>query len=304
MSRTQKTHANKLIIPDKIFHVINTFVLIFAGAIVLIPLLHAVACSFSSTQAIIQGRVFIWPVDFTLDSYKAVLNYSLLMSGFLNSVLYAAGSTLFTIILLLLAAYPLSRKDLPGRKFILLFFVVTMFFGGGTIPNYMLMRNLHLTGSRFGLMIAFLFSCYNMIIVKSYFQSSIADDLLDAAHIDGCNDLYFFIKMAVPLAKPVIAVMVLFSVVGSWNSYFNAMLYLTDSSMYPLQMILRDILFVASMPPEMANKLDPSLIHNMQNLLEQLRYAVLVVGALPMMVMYPFVQKYFIKGMMIGSLKE
>lgn len=304
MSRTQKTHANKLILPDKIFHVINTFILIFAGAIVLIPLLHAVACSFSATQAIIQGKVFIWPVDFTLDSYKAVLNYSLLMSGFLNSLLYAAGSTLLAIILLLLAAYPLSRKNLPGRKFILLFFVVTMFFGGGTIPNYMLMRNLHLTGSRFGLIIAFLFSCYNMIIVKSYFQSSIADDLLDAAHIDGCNDLYFFIKIAVPLAKPVIAVMVLFSVVGSWNSYFSAMLYLTDSSMYPLQMILRNILFVASMPPEMANKLDPSLIDNMQNLLEQLRYAVLVVGALPMMVMYPFVQKYFIKGMMIGSLKE
>lgn len=248
--------------------------------------------------------MFLLPVDFTLESYKAVLNYSLLISGFFNSLLYAACSTAVAVSLLLLAAYPLSRKDLPGRRYFLFFFMVTMFFNGGTIPNYMLMRSLNLTGKRFGLIIAFLFSCYNMVIVKSYFQSSLPEDLLDAAHIDGCNDLKFFFQMAIPLAKPVIAVVTLFNVVGIWNGYFNAMLYLTDPQMYPLQMILRDILFIASMPPEIANSLDQSKVQSLQNLLEQLRYAVLVVGALPMMVMYPFVQRYFIKGMMIGSLKE
>lgn len=289
---------------DKVFHILNITLLAAAGCIVLFPLLYAVACSFSSTQAIIQNKVFFWPVDFTLDSYSAVLQYNLITSGFLNSLLYAALGTLTAVALLLLSAYPLSRPDLPGRKIFIVFFMVTMFFSGGMIPNYMLMRDMHLINTRWALMIAFSFSCYNMIIVRSYFQTSLPTGILDAAHIDGCNDLRFFLKMALPLAKPVIAVMVLFNMVGIWNSYMNAMLYTSDPNLYPLQMVLRDILFVAQMPAEMRTSMDPSKVNNMQDLLQQLRYAVLVVGALPMMAVYPFVQKFFIKGMLIGSLKE
>lgn len=289
---------------DKIFHVINILYLGIAAVVVLYPLLYSLACSFSSTQAIIQGKVFLWPVDFTLDSYKAVLQYNMIGTGFLNSILYCVGATITSVLLLLLAAYPLSRRDLPGRKFFTYFFVITMFFSGGIIPNYILMRDLNLVGSRWSLIIAFMFSCYNMIIVKSYFQSSISQGLLDAAHIDGCNDFKFFLKIAIPLAKPVIAVMVLFNMVSNWNGYFRALLYLTQPETYNLQQVLRSILFVASMPADIVSAIGDSNIQSLQNLLEQLRYAVLIVGMLPMMIVYPFVQKFFVKGMMIGSLKE
>ena len=225
-------------------------------------------------------------------------------TGFINSIVYCVGATVTSVVLLLLAAYPLSRRDLPGKKGLTYFFVVTMFFNGGIIPNYILMSQLNLIGSRWSLIIAFMFSCYNMIIVKSYFQTSIPQGLLDAAHIDGCNDFLFFLKIAIPLAKPVIAVMVLFNMVSNWNGYFRALLYLTDPETFSLQQVLRSILFVASMPSEIVSAVGDSNIQSLQNLLEQLRYAVLMVGMIPMMLVYPFVQKFFVKGMMIGSLKE
>jgi multiple sugar transport system permease protein/putative aldouronate transport system permease protein len=213
------------------------------------------------------------------------------------------GGTVVSVALLLLTAYPLSRRDLPDRQLFTWVFVVTMFFNGGLIPNYLLVRNLNLIGSRLSLIFCFMFSCYNMIIVKSYFQTSIAQGLLDAAHIDGCGDIRFFFSIALPLAVPVIAVMVLFNAVSIWNSYFNGMLYLTKSNTFNFQMVLRDVMFAAQMPPEMMTNIDPRLVENMQRIFHQIRYAVLVVGALPMMLLYPFIQKYFIRGMMIGSLK-
>lgn len=289
---------------DRFFYFFNILYLSIAGIVVLYPLLYSLACSFSSTDAIIQGRVVLWPVDFTLDSYKAVLQYGMIGTGFINSIVYCVGATVTSVVLLLLAAYPLSRRDLPGKKGLTYFFVVTMFFNGGIIPNYILMSQLNLIGSRWSLIIAFMFSCYNMIIVKSYFQTSIPQGLLDAAHIDGCNDFLFFLKIAIPLAKPVIAVMVLFNMVSNWNGYFRALLYLTDPETFSLQQVLRSILFVASMPSEIVSAVGDSNIQSLQNLLEQLRYAVLMVGMLPMMLVYPFVQKFFVKGMMIGSLKE
>ena len=300
----RKSKVVRLSGSDRIFHILNYLILMLVGLTVLYPLVYSVSSSLSSTQAILEHRVILLPVELTLDSYKAVLNYSLLRSGFMNSILYTFLNTFVAVTLLLLAAYPLSRKDLPGRKYFLIFFVITMFFNGGMIPNYLLMKNLHLTGTRSALVIGFAFSCYNMIIVRSYFQSNISSSLLDAAHIDGCNDLDFFRIIVLPISKPIIATMVLFNAVGNWNGYFNAMLYLNKPEMYPMQIILRDILFVASMPPEIMNKMDQSRVQSLQNLFEQLRYAVLVVGALPMMILYPFVQKYFIKGVMIGSLKE
>jgi ABC-type glycerol-3-phosphate transport system permease component len=255
-------------------------------------------------MAIIQGRVILWPVEFSLDSYKRVLDYSLLRISFFNSVLYVLGGTTVSVVLLLLAAYPLSRRDLAYRKFFTTFFVITMFFNGGIIPNYLLMSNLHLVGSRWSLIVGFMFSCYNMIIVKSYFQSSLPHGILDAAHIDGCDDIRFFFTIALPLAVPVIAVMVLMNAVGIWNSYFNGILFLTTPKTHNFQMVLRNILFIAQMPPEMLSNLDQNEVAKMSNILQQIRYAVLVIGALPMMILYPFIQKYFIRGMMIGSLKE
>jgi ABC-type glycerol-3-phosphate transport system permease component len=294
----------RLSFADRIFQIVCFAYLFIAGLIVAYPMLYIVACSFSSTNAIVQGKVFLWPVEFQFGSYKTVLTYPLLMSGFLNSIFYAAGSTVVTVSLIFLAAYPMSRKDMPGRKLLLAFFIVTMYFSGGMIPGYMLMRNLHLLGSRWVLIIGAGFSCYNMIIVRSYFRNSLPSGLLDAAHIDGCGDAAFFFRIALPLATPVLAVMVLFNVVGSWNSYFGGMLYLSRSDTFNFQMILRDILFVAQIPPEMVQTIDPERLAESYNLLQQIKYSVLVVGAAPMMILYPFIQKYFIRGIMIGSLKE
>jgi multiple sugar transport system permease protein/putative aldouronate transport system permease protein len=289
---------------DKWFHVVCLLWLGFSGLTVLYPLIYVVACSFSSAQAILRGDVVLWPVEFSLSAYKSVFNYPLLRSGFFNSLLYVAGGTVVGVSIVLLTAYPLSRKDLPFRKFFQTFFVITMFFSGGMIPSYLLMRNLHLVGTRWALIVGAGFSCYNMIIVKTYFQSSLPAGILDAAHIDGCGDVRFFLTIALPLAVPVIAVIVLFDAVSIWNGYFNGMLYLTRPGTFSFQMILRDILFVAQMPMDMLNAMDSDVVENLQNILQQLKYSVLVVGALPMMILYPFIQKYFIRGMMIGSLKE
>jgi ABC-type glycerol-3-phosphate transport system permease component len=296
--------AHRLSFSDKIFHTCITAWLGLSMILVLYPLIYCVACSFSTSQAITQGRVFIWPVDFTLRSYNAILTYPLLHIGFLNSLLYVAGGTVVGVTLILLAAYPLSRRDLPGRKFFQTFFVITMFFSGGLVPGYILMVNLHLVGTRLAMILGFMFSCYNMIIVKTYFQSSLPSGLLDAAHIDGCGDLQFFFIIAIPLAIPVIAVMVLFNAVGIWNSYFNGILYLNKPETFNFQMVLRNILFVAQLPPDLLAAMDPQKMNIAMNMLQELRYSVLVVGALPMMVLYPFIQKYFIRGIMIGSLKE
>jgi multiple sugar transport system permease protein/putative aldouronate transport system permease protein len=294
----------KLAAADKAFYIICTFWLTLAGLVVLYPLVYALACSFSSTEAIMQGRVFLYPVDVSLKAYGAVFEHDLIVSGFLNSLLYVGGGTTVAVTLLILAAYPLSRKDLPDRKLFQIFFVVTMFFNGGIIPNYILMRNLHLIGSRWALIVGFLFSCYNMIIVRSYFMNSLPSGILDAAHIDGCGDFRFFVTIAIPLSMPVISVMVLFNAVMIWNEYFRAMLYLTRAQTYNFQIVLRNVLFIAQMPPEMVAAMDPNASDAARTMLQQLRYAVLIVGALPMMTLYPFIQKYFIRGMLIGSLKE
>jgi ABC-type glycerol-3-phosphate transport system permease component len=304
LTRRFLSGSKKLSSADKTFHIVCFFWLFLAGLVVFYPLWYTVICSFSSTSAILRGDVFLWPVEFSGKAYRAVFEHTLLRTGFLNSLVYVAGGTTVSVVLIFLAAYPLSRRDLPDRKLFQVYFVITMFFGGGIIPNYILIRNLGLMGSRWALILGFMYSCYNMIIVKSYFQSSLPAGLLDAAHIDGCGDIRFFVSIAIPLSSPVIAVMVLFNAVGIWNSYFSGIMYLTKTGTYNFQMILRDILFIAQMPQEMLNYMDPDKVQQARNILQQLRYSVLVVGALPMMILYPFIQKYFIRGMMIGSLKE
>jgi ABC-type glycerol-3-phosphate transport system permease component len=289
---------------DKIFHVVCNTWLVASGLIVLYPLIYVVSCSISNVDAVLGGRVILWPVDISIASYKRALEHPLLIKSFFNSLLYVVGGTAVAVTLILLAAYPLSRRDFPDRKIIQAIFVITMFFGGGLIPGYLLMRNLHLVGSRLALIIGAGFSCYNMIIIKTYFQNSLPPGLLDAAHIDGCGDVRFFFEFAIPLSIPVIAVMVLFNTVGIWNGYFNGLLYLNNPNTFTFQQVLRDILFIASASQELLTNMDPREIAERLNLMYQLRYAILVIGAFPMMILYPFIQKYFIRGMMIGSLKE
>ena len=292
----------KLAKADYIFQISCFTFLGIAGLIVLYPLVYVISSSFSSTTAVATGQVILWPVGFNLTSYSVVLRQGMLRTGFFNSLFYVAGGTIVRVSLILLAAYPLSRKDFPARKFFLGFFVITMFFSGGLIPTYMLMRNLGLVGSRWALVVGAGFSCYFMIIVKTYLQNNIPSSILDAAHIDGCGDIAFFFLFALPLAVPVIAVMVLFNSVGIWNSYFGAMIYLTRPNTFSFQLVLRDILFASRMTRDMWGDSDEFV--SLSGLYQQIRYSVLVIGAFPMMVLYPFIQKFFIKGLMIGSLKE
>ena len=273
------------------------------GLIVLYPLVYVVACSFSSAYAVVTNQVWLWPVEFTLDGYKAVFDHNLLMSGYANSLLYMVAGTTVNIILLVLTAYPLSRKDMPGRMMFVMYFTFTMFFNGGTIPNYLLVRNMGMLNSRWALIIPFAFSAYNMIIVRTFFSSNIPNELLEAAEIDGCTDIGFFFRIALPLAKPVIAVMVLFHGIGHWNGYMRALLYLSDSSKYTLQLVLRDILILANMPADVMAQLGDAKLEELSNAMELLKYSVIVVGSLPVLILYPFVQKYFVKGVMIGSVK-
>lgn len=288
---------------DKIFLAVNYVLLFLLVAIIIYPLWYCVICSFSSTNAVLTNKVWLWPVDFNFKAYNVIFESSKLVSGFFNSVFYCIFGSAWAIALTFLAAYPLSRSDLPGRKYFMIYFMIIMFFNGGMIPNYLLLLNQNMLNTRWALIIPFVLSVYNVILCRTYFQQSIPKDLLECSRIDGCGDIRFFLTIAMPLAKPIVAVMVLYHVVWRWNNYFNAMLYLNDSSMFPLQMVLRDILFILQMTSEELSALDPGTIDSKYNLMQLVRYSALVVGALPMLILYPFIQKNFVKGIMIGSVK-
>ncbi|MGI6672400.1 MAG: carbohydrate ABC transporter permease [Christensenellales bacterium] len=288
---------------DRSFHVVNITILTIILLVVLLPLLHVVAASFSSAYSVITGRVWLWPVEFTLDGYNAVFKNNLLMTGYFNSFIYMVFGTIVNVLLLLLAGYPLSRPDLPGKRMFVLYFAFTMFFNGGMIPNYLLVRDLGWIDNRIALIIPFAFSCYNMMIVRTYFATNVPNELYEAASIDGSTDIYFFVKVALPLAKPVIAVMVLFHGIGHWNGYVRALMYINSSEKYTLQMVLRDILILSNMSTDMLAQMEDSALEELTNAMQLIKYAVIVVGSLPVMILYPFVQKYFVKGMMIGSIK-
>lgn len=267
---------------------------------ILIPMIYVVAASFSSPKALLSGRVYLWPVDFTLRGYKMLLGHQLLMSGFGNSILYTVVGTVVNLIMTVLAAYPLSRKDLAIRNPIMLLFTFTMLFNGGMIPTYILIKNLGLLDSMWALVIPTSISVWNLIITRTYFQSTIPGEVLESASVDGCDDFTFLIKIAIPLAKPILAVNVLLYAVGHWNSYFNEMMYLSTNTKFPLQLVLREILVnmdTAGMSMDVTKQLE------VQETKYLLQYSSIIVGSVPVMLLYPLVQKYFVKGIMVGAIK-
>lgn len=286
---------------DKIFYSIVNITLILLLLVVAIPILNIFASSFSSGRAVASGRVFIWPVEWSLEGYAAVFRNNYIWSGYANTIYYTIVGTTINVILTLLAAYPLSRSDMPGVNIFMLIFAFTMIFAGGMIPSYLLIKNLGMLNTRWAIILPGAISVYNMIITRTYFISSIPKDLLEAAHIDGCSDFRYFIKIALPLSKSIIAVIALFYAVGHWNAYFNAFLYLSDKDLYPLQIILRDILLVNTMDSSMM--IDAEMQASRANLADLLKYSLIIVASLPIWCVYPFVQKYFVQGVMIGSLK-
>jgi multiple sugar transport system permease protein/putative aldouronate transport system permease protein len=286
---------------DQLFNAVNYIILTLFFLTVLYPLVYIVSASFSSTDAVVSGKVWLWPVDPGLKGYKAVFEYKAIWTGFANSIFYTILGTAINVILTIIAAYPLSRKDFIGRNVIMFVFVFTIMFSGGIIPNYLLVRDLGLLDTAWSMILPSALSVFNVIIARTYFQTTIPNEMLEAAQVDGCSDWKFLLKIVIPLSGPIIAVLTLFYAVAHWNSYFSALLYLKDRSLYPIQLVLRSILI--------QNQIDPSMVTSeedlvaRQGLADLLKYSLIVVATTPMLLIYPFVQRHFVKGVMIGSIK-
>ena len=286
---------------DIVFFIIIGIVLTLFFLIVLYPCIFVVSSSFSSGSAVQSGKVILWPVDFSLSGYNMVFHTKTVWIGFRNSLFYTVVGTSINLVITMMCAYSLSRDDLPGRNFFSLLFTFTMFFAGGLIPNYLLLQKLKMINTVWAILLPGAMSAYNMIIARTFISSSIPKDLLEAAQIDGCSDIRYFTSIVIPLSKSIIAVLVLFYGVTHWNSYFNALIYLYDRNLYPLTLFLRDILALGNIDPTAVT--DPDLAVKLEEYASVLKYALIVVTMLPVMVIYPFVQKHFVKGVMIGSVK-
>ena len=283
----------KRINSEKVFDVVITIVMGVIAVLFLLPLLNVLACSFSSPDKVVAGEVGLIPVEFTLDGYKKVFANDSLIRGFLNSLLYTFLGTVIQVTLQMLCAYPLSPRDFKGRKFLNIFLTLTMFISGGMIPTYLLISKLQMLDTMWAIIIPGCVSVSNIIVIRTYMSTSIPNELQEAARIDGCSDFQIFLRVILPLCRPILFVMVLYAIVGYWNNYFNALLYIQSTDLYPLQRVLQDMLV------SNGNSLgggDP-------NLQEQLKYVTIVVSSLPLLIIYPFFQKYFEKGVVMGGVK-
>ena len=269
--------------------------------VMLYPLLFVLSASFSNPVRVMNGEMWLWPVEFTLDAYREIIKYDMVWVGYRNTIFYTVVGTSINLVMTILAAYPLSRKDLPGRNIVMFAMTFTMFFQGGMIPTYLLVRDVGMVNTFWALIIPGAIATYNLIIMRTYFQTNIPWEIQEAAHIDGCSNVRLLVSIVLPLSKPIVAVMVLYYAVAHWNSYFPALIYLRNSDLYPLQLVLREILIVSQ-----SAFLDASGSFGLSEkllLAESIKYALIIIASIPVLVMYPFVQKHFVKGVMIGSVK-
>lgn len=301
MRNTKQKSSIKLCTQDKILYGIIYAILALWLIVVCYPLIFVLSCSFSSGEAITSGRVLLFPVQPSLDGYEIILNYKQVWTGYRNTIFITVVGTCLNLVLTIMAAYPLSRRDFKGRGFYMTIFTITMFVGGGIIPNYILMSNLKLTNTLWSVILSGAISISNTIIMRTYFQSSIPYDLFEAARLDGISDIGYLLKIVLPLSKAILAVITLYYAVGHWNSYFTAMLYIRDRDLYPLQVVLRDILNVGNV--SLGEIEDPLVLIKLQNSTNQMKYALIVLSSAPLLIAYPFVQKHFEKGVMVGSIK-
>jgi len=288
---------------DRAYYIVCYTVIILLTLAVLYPIIYILSSSFSYPDAVVQGKVWLWPVDIDLTAYEMILQQKRVWNGYKNTIIYTVGGTLINLTTTLACAYPMARKNLRGRSAIMFLFSFTMLFSGGMIPSYILVRELGLLNTRWSIVLPGAMSVYNMIVCRTFIESNIPNEMLEAAQIDGCNDVQFFFRMVLPLSKAIIAVLALWYGVAHWNSYFSAFLYLSDSELYPLQIYLRETLVEST-------KITPT--DDLSGVLEEqtskylyvtMRYAIIVVSSVPLFCVYPFVQKYFQKGVMIGSVK-
>ena len=296
-----KSALKKYTMGDRIFFVVIFVVLSLFFLAVLYPVVYVFSASISSSSAVMTGRVVLLPVEPSLTGYRIVFNTPAVWTGFRNSFLYTGASIIISVSMTLTAAYVLSRNDLPGRSYIMLLYVFTMFFGGGIIPSYLLIRGLGILNTPWAIIIPGSVGVFNLIISKTFIQHSIPGELLDAAKIDGCSDAYYYIKIVVPLSRAIIAVLALFYGVSNWNAYFGPMIYLHSRDLFPLTIFLREILITTQIDPSTIE--DPELQAILAQAAAVMKYALIVVTLIPVIILYPFAQKYFIRGIMIGSIK-
>ena len=292
---------------DRVFLAINFAIVTVFFLVSAYPVYYVIIASFSDALEVIRGRVFWRPMKPGLQGYRAVFADERVITGYLNSFYYMFVGTSVNVALTVLAAYPLSRRDFRHRNLVMGLYVFTMLFNGGLIPTYLVVRNLGMIDTRAAMILPTAIGIWNMVITRTYFQHNIPHELLEASQLDGCSDVNFLLRVVLPLSGPILAVITLFYAVQHWNSFFNAFLYLRSSAKFPLQLILRDILIQNQMSADMATSMqgamDAQAMVIRQQLSELLKYSLIVVASLPLLIMYPFVQKYFVRGILIGSIK-
>lgn len=284
---------------DRLFLSLNYGFLTFCLLIVIYPLIYIVSASFSPGSAVVAGRVWLFPVNFTLQGYKLIFETEQIMVGYMNSIIYTVVGTLINVTLTVMLAYPLSRRFFYGRNFIMAAILFTMLFSGGLIPLFLVVKELQMLDTRWALWIPGAVAVWQVIISRTFFQQSIPEELSEAAEMDGCSDIRFITSIVLPLSKPILAVIALMYAVGHWNSYFDALIYLSDPGKFPLQLILRSLLIVDQ--NSMIGNIRQDLV--MQGLRDTIKFSLIVVASLPVLIIYPFIQKYFVQGMLIGSVK-
>ena len=293
---------------DKIFLITVYGVIILVTFACLYPMFFTVIASVSDPHAVYTGKVSFWPKGFSLTSYKLVFQNKGIWKGYANTIFYTIFGTVFNLLLTIPSAYALSKKKMYGRSFLMTLFIITMYFSGGMVPTYILFDKLQLINTRWILVIAGGLSVYNMVVARTYFQNNIPETLFEAARIDGSSEFRIFWQLVIPLSAPIIAVITLYYAVGHWSSYFNALIYVTDSDLAPLQLVLRRILILNETAYEdaMAAGADTEILQNAAMQAQQavtMKYSLVFIASLPMLIIYPFIQKFFVKGIMVGSLK-
>ncbi len=296
-SRVEKSYS------DTIFDVVNLGVMCLLLIIFIWPMWFVLIASFSDPNQLWLGNVIFWPKGFTLEAYEKLLEYTDIWIGYKNTILYTVVGTLVNLILTVTLAYPLSRKDFLPRKLIMIMLVITMYFSGGLIPTYLVVKNLGMVNSFWAMIIPGAISTYNVLVVRTYFVNSIPNELHEAAKLDGANNIQFFGKIALPLAKPVVAVVGLYYAVGHWNDYYTALIYLYDKEKFPLTCFLKNLIIDTSTAMQGSFGSSASEMESMIRLAQSLKYSTIIVAVIPMLIVYPFVQKFFVKGVMIGSIK-
>lgn len=304
---TKALHKNKQkqSTPDKLFDVTLFILLTIVLIVVAYPLYFVIIASVSNPSAVASGHVTLFPVGINFSGYTEVFKNEKVITGFINAIFYTFVGTCINLMVTIPTAYAMSRREFAGKKIIMYFYMITMFVSGGMIPTYLVVKNMGMLDTMWALIIPGALSVYNMIVARTFFESSLPEELWEAARVDGCGHFKFFFKVALPLSKAIIAIMVLYYGIGHWNNYFSALIYMKTEAKYPLQLVLRSILIQneAALAQQVTSQAAQAALQAQRELVELMKYALIIVSSIPVMILYPFVQKHFVKGVMIGSVK-